>query len=431
MIARRALAACLALACAAPAYAELVCASPAHAEPSSAPTAAAAMLPNGLALPYPTLRVFRAFGRCRRSGERPARWPAGAAWRTHDHEGIDLGGLGPDGGLGTAIRSMTRARVIEIAHGDDLPPKFGVTDRRPGEAMRDDVAYPRAFELAGYGLVHFFSRTRGWFRTGNMVVTVGLEGRLKDHVIRYMHLGAARPDLKVGDVVAPGEELGVLGGTGVQQDAPHLHLDIRDPDGEAVDVAPLIGLRTSAWCGVPRLVALEDRRQFLAAAAGHDWRPDVWAPPLGRPDLAGRALAPIDLLRTPTPLVAAGLVPARSRFWHDVIVPAPCAPHVVEEDFSSGAYAGHAWRLRLFRGQSFDVKVSARDGAASPRFAIVDQGAQHLCHPASTPSPALTVSPVDPEQVRLEASDTTEVLLAVLGADPYRITLTERCAKAL
>lgn len=423
MSARHALAACLVIACAAPAL----------AEPARAPTADAAVLPNGLALPYPTLRVFRAFGRCRRSTPRPDHWPASAPWRSHDHEGIDLGGLGPDGGLGTAVRSLTRARVVEIAHGDDLPPKFGVTDRRPGEAIRDEVSYPRSFALAGYGLVHFFTRTRGWFRTGNMVVTVGLEGRLEDHVIRYMHLGAARPDLKVGDVLAPGEELGVLGGTGVQQDAPHLHLDIRDPDGEAVDVAPLIGLRTSAWCGVPRKVALEDRRDFLAAAAERDWRPDAWAPPVGRPDLGGRALAPIDLLRTPIPLVAAGIVPPRSRFWHDVIVPAPCSPYVVEEDFTSGAYAGHAWRLRVTRGQSFDLKVSARDASASPRFAIVDQATERLFYPLTdprAPDPILTVSTVASDHVRLEAGATTEVLLAVIGADPYRITLSERCAMA-
>lgn len=409
----------------------IACASPARAEPPRSPTADAVMLPSGLALPYPTLRVFRAFGRCIQSRKRPDHWPG--AWRTHNHEGIDLGGLGPDGGLGSAVRSLTRARVVEIAHGDDLPPKYGVIDRRPGDALRDDIAYPRSFALDGYGLVHFFTRARGWYRTGNMVVTVGLDGRLKDHEIRYMHLGAARPDLAVGDVLAPGEELGVLGGTGVQEDAPHLHLDIRDPEGEAVDVAPLIGLVTSAWCGVPRRVALEDRRQFLAAAAGRDWRPDTWAPPVGGPDranLGGRALAPIDLLRTPPPLVTAGLVPARARFWHEVLIPTPCTPYVVEEDFSSGAYAGHAWRLRLLRGQSYDLKVSAQGGANAPRFAVVDQTGQHLCHPAATPSTALAVSAIDPEHVRLDATAPTDALIAVLGAEPYRITLTERCRAA-
>ena len=352
-----AIAACLALAH--PSFAHA-------AEPTPRPPVAdAVMLPNGLALPYPTLRVFRAFGRCKGIGKRPARWQG--AWKSHDHEGIDLGGLGPDGGLGSAVRSLTRARVVEIAKGDDLPPKFGITDRRDGPLERDGETYPRSFDLRGYGLVHFFTRARGWYRTGNMVVTVGVAepgARLANHRIRYMHLGAARPDLKVGDLLEPGEELGVLGGTAVQDAAPHVHIDIRDPDGESVDVAPLIGLVTSAWCGVPRRQALIDAQAFRAmgspsgllpeAAAGKSaWRPDSWAPPVGDPTLvSGRALPPVDLLRTPAPLVAAGIVPARARFWHDVLVPPPCTPYVVEEDFSSGAYAGHAWRLRALRGTS-------------------------------------------------------------------------------
>ena len=93
---------------------------------------------------------------------------------------------------------MNRARVVEIAHGDDLPAKFGVIDRRDGLCMRDGTEFPRRFAVEGYGEVHFFTRARGWFRTGNMVVTEGLDGRLAGHRVRYMHLGAARPDLVVG-----------------------------------------------------------------------------------------------------------------------------------------------------------------------------------------------------------------------------------------
>src|SRR5690606_23663698 len=138
-------------------------------------------------------------------------------------------------------------------------------------------------------------------RTGNMVVTVGLDGRLANHRIRYMHLGAARPDLKVGDIVEAGEEIGILGGTAVQEADPHVHIDIRDPDGEAVDVAPLIGLVTSAWCGVPRTQALLDAQAFKAVARV-PWRATHWAPPVGVAGREGRALPTIDLLRTPGPL---------------------------------------------------------------------------------------------------------------------------------
>lgn len=406
----------------------------AHPTPARPPTADAVMLPNGLALPYPTLRVFRAFGRCKGIGKRPERWQS--AWKSHEHEGIDLGGLGPDGGLGSAVRSLTRAVVVEIARGDDLPPKFGVTDRRDGPIERDGETYPRSFELGGYGPVHFFTRARGWYRTGNMVVTVGVDepgARLANHRIRYMHLGAARPDLKVGDVLAPGEELGVLGGTAVQDAAPHVHIDIRDPDGESVDVAPLIGLVTSAWCGVPRRQALIDAQAFKAAAGKTPWRPDSWAPPVGDPSLvAGRSQPTIDLLRTPASLVAAGLVPPRARFWHDVLVPPPCTPYVVEEDFSSGAYAGHAWRLRALRGTSFDLAVTPIGAVRSPHFAVLDQPVDALCFPSPSSSAptSVAVTSLAEQRVRIDVGATTDVLIAVIGADPYRITLSERCRTA-
>lgn len=418
-------------------------ASPARAEEVRPALAGAVILPNGLALPYPTLRVFRAFGRCKRAGKRPERWQG--PWRSHEHEGIDLGGVGPHGGLGTAVRSLTRAKVTAIVHGDDRPAQYGVIDRRDGEAWRDGERYPRALSLAGYGTVHFFTRARGWYRTGNMVVTEGLEGPLAGHRIRYMHLGAARPDLVVGDVLEAGEELGVLGGTAVQDAAPHVHIDVRDREGEAVDVAPLIGLRTSAWCGVPRERALADRRAFKAAAGKRRWRPDTWAPAAGAVGVAVDAprLAPIDLLRTPAPLVAAGLVDARARFWHDVIVAAPCTARVVEEDFASGAYAGHAWKLRVLRGQVYDLDVRSEEAARAPRYALVEQGGARVLHVGGAPVPApappasdddeaeaITVSTPfdDASKVRIEARETSEVLITVLAqAEPYRVTVQERC----
>lgn len=413
------------------------------ANPVEAPADGVALMPNGLALPYPTLRVFRAFGRCKRAGIRPDHWRG--PWRTHHHEGIDLGGLGPDGGLGSAIRSMTRARIVEIAYGDDLPAKFGFIDTRDGDTMRDGITYPRAFAVAGYGLVRFFTRARGWFRTGNMVVTVGLEGRLKGHEIRYMHLGAARPDLSVGDILEPGEELGVLGGTAVQTDAPHLHLDIRSPDGEAVDVAPLIGLVPSAWCGVPRKVALADRAAFQAAARGINWRPKTWAPPRGNPDLvveSPRPLPALDLLRTPQALVDAKLVTAGTRFWHELFMPRPCSSMTIEEDFSSGAYGGHAWKLYVQKGQTFSVHVTSK-AAEPPRFALVDQvaGTVATARPTYTPTLDSTLEGPPPPETRgvrvthqddhrtdFEAVATSNLLITVLAQDePYVLTVTERC----
>jgi murein DD-endopeptidase MepM/ murein hydrolase activator NlpD len=198
---------------------------------------------DGIAFPYPTAKMFRGFGPCR--GTR------------HVHEGIDLGGVGPDWGVGTPIRSMARAEVTFIGLGKDNPDDFGVPDRRDGEALRGDRLLPRSRFIAPYGDVYFFTRKKGRWRSGNVVVTKALEGPLAGHTIRYMHLGGVHPELEVGSVLEAGDELGLMGGTGVQESAPHLHLDITDPSGRRVDVAPLLGLPPTATCKKPAPEAAE------------------------------------------------------------------------------------------------------------------------------------------------------------------------------
>lgn len=264
--------------------------------PPRAATADAVMLPNGLALPYPTQRYSRGFqGPCMRSGYRPTSHVG--RWRSHAHEGVDLGGFGPDAGVGSAVRSLTHARVVDIAIGAEQPNRCGFPDRRPGCAIREGREQIRSFELAGYGEVFFLTHNRGEWQTGNMVVTRGIDGPLARHTIRYLHLGAPRPDLQVGDVVLPGEEVGVLGGTGVQWSAPHVHIDIFDPDYQGVDVAPLLGLAPTAICGLPRQRALRDAELFAAAAGTRARQPVRWAPPVGAPGVGvgGRVLPWIDL----------------------------------------------------------------------------------------------------------------------------------------
>ncbi|MCC6619796.1 MAG: hypothetical protein IT385_00995 [Deltaproteobacteria bacterium] len=225
--------------------------------PSPAPTwherwdpAAVARLPTGVALPYPTDRLFRGFGACRGRG--------GA----HRHAAIDLGGVGPDGGLGTPIRSMVRARVTMIGRGSERPKEFGAPDKRRGLARRKHLRLPRSRLVPGYGEVFFFSATRGRWRSGTIIETVGLEPPLDGATIRYMHLGAVRPDLAVGAVVDAGEELGLMGGTGVQRAGPHVHIDIVDADDVPVDVAALIGLAPTARCGAPAERAKRDHAAF-------------------------------------------------------------------------------------------------------------------------------------------------------------------------
>jgi len=225
--------------------------------PSPAPTwherwdpSAVVRLPTGVAAPYSTERVFRGFGACRGRGGQ------------HRHAAIDLGGVGSESGLGTPVRSMVRARVTMIGRGDQRPKEFGAPDRRQGMARRKHLRMPRSKLVPGYGRVCFFTATRGRWRSGTIIETIGLEPPLEGATIRYMHLGAVRPDLAVGAVLDAGEELGLMGGTGVQSAGPHVHIDIVDADDVPVDVGALIGLAPTARCGKPAERARVDHARF-------------------------------------------------------------------------------------------------------------------------------------------------------------------------
>lgn len=237
------------------------------------------LLPSGVALPYPTDHVFRGFLGCRNR--------AGA----HRHAAIDLGGVGPEAGLGTPVRAMARSRVTMIGLAEASPKLFGLADHRPGNARRKGHhALPRAQVVPGYGAVYYFTALQGRWRTGNLLVTEALDGPLAGATIRYMHLGAVRPDLAVGSTLEPGDELGLLGGTGVQSAGPHVHIDIAMPSEIPIDVGALLGLRPTARCGAPALRAQLDHALFLVAdavraASGAEgpplWRPLAWGGPLG------------------------------------------------------------------------------------------------------------------------------------------------------
>ncbi|TNF23319.1 MAG: M23 family metallopeptidase [Deltaproteobacteria bacterium] len=258
-----------------------------------------------IVLPYPVTRIFRGFGACR--GDR------------HYHEGIDIGGIGPEQGLGTPIRAMTRSRVTLIGRGEDDPGEFGRKDKRGGTTRRGGHELPRSRVVDGYGRVYFFTLDKGRWRSGDVVVTEGVGGRLDKHEIRYMHLGAVRPGLKVGDILEPGEELGVMGGTGVQESSPHLHLDIEDPEGRAVDVAPLLGLEPTA-------------RQCPEKNAD------------------GR----------------------EARVWSRTVKVPRCSVWERQEDFESGEYYAHDVTFTLDAGQSVDVALNVNGGAWSPQIMVRD-----------------------------------------------------------
>lgn len=191
------------------------------------PVRVAPVMP-GVALPYPVDRIYGTFGDCRPGGRQ--------------HRGLDLGGVGPNAGLGTPIRSMVRARILFIGRPEEDPARFGQPDRRPGTVVRRGVRLPRSEFLRGYGEVHYFTRDYGSWRSGAVVVTEGVAPPLLGYRIRYMHMGAIHPELQVGDIVEAGQEIARMGGTAILQDLPHVHIDIETADGVRVDVAPYLGL---------------------------------------------------------------------------------------------------------------------------------------------------------------------------------------------
>ncbi|MBQ1267364.1 MAG: M23 family metallopeptidase [Proteobacteria bacterium] len=173
------------------------------------------------------------------------------------HRGLDIGTVSSvsptgsvNGGLGTPISAVTRSVVTLIGKTGGNVGEFGRLDTRSGKTVRGGRNYARSMNVPGYGLVYLFSRNYGRWRSGNVIVTKVLDGPLKDYTIRYMHMGAIRPDLKVGSIVEAGEHIAIMGSTAILDSTPHVHIDMENPKGERRDLAPYIGLPdTSLQCG--------------------------------------------------------------------------------------------------------------------------------------------------------------------------------------
>lgn len=181
-------------------------------------------------LPYSTEWVLSDFWDCRPGRRR--------------HAGLDLGGVGPLYGLGSPVSSMALARVTEVGRPEDDPRRYGRRLRDGTSVERGGEWLPVSGEHPDYGEVHYFTSDHGTAHTGVIVSTEILEGPLQGYRVRYMHLAEVRPGLLVGDVLRPGQELGLMGGTAILRSAPHVHMDLEDPAGNRVDLAPYLGIPT-------------------------------------------------------------------------------------------------------------------------------------------------------------------------------------------
>ena len=166
------------------------------------------------------------------------------------HRGLDIGTVGSEnGGMGTVINSATPGVITFIGRTGQDTFNFGKADTRAGTTRRTGKTYPRQILVPGYGLVYPFSRNYGKWRSGTIIAIRITQGPLKDHIVRYMHLAAVRPDLHVGDSVQAGEHIALMGGTAILESWPHVHIALETPDRKRTDLAPYIGLpHTGAEC---------------------------------------------------------------------------------------------------------------------------------------------------------------------------------------
>lgn len=217
-------------------------------------------LEDGLVLPYPLDNLFRGWVECTGRGH---------------HKALDIGGVGPDAGLGSVVRAMGQGRVIQIGLPADDPARFGKPLVGPATVVRGGRELPAWKEVPGYGKVHFFTEDYGRHRSGGVISIRITDGPLEGHEVHYLHIAAVRPGLAVGDHVAPGDELGLIGGTAVLDASPHLHLSIEDARGKALDVGRILGIgatRVPCRAGRDQTAAIRARYSKAAKAMMRELR---------------------------------------------------------------------------------------------------------------------------------------------------------------
>lgn len=129
--------------------------------------------------------------------------------RSHRHQGVDIGALGPDDG------------TVSNHPG---PPGF------PGQEV--------------YAVEDAIVTLRDDIDDGSAGVSVRIDALDRDVQYRYYHLAAIAPGVAEGRPVARGELLGWVGDTGnATPGGWHLHFEVRPgPDHDPVDPAPLLAI---------------------------------------------------------------------------------------------------------------------------------------------------------------------------------------------
>jgi len=180
------------------------------------------------------------------------------------HQGIDIGAYGPHGGVGKTVFAITESVVTFIGTPEKSAHRYGRRDRRSGMVKRGGYVVPRRMDVDGYGTVYPVTRNHGAARTGVFLVTQALHPLIEGYSVRYMHFAALRSDLKVGDILKAGEEIGIMGSTAILESAPHVHIDMEDQRNVRVDVAPFIGLNRllASKCRPRNKAAWAKRRRF-------------------------------------------------------------------------------------------------------------------------------------------------------------------------
>lgn len=223
-------------------------------------------LDNGLVVPYPLDNLFRGWTEC--------------ASKRGGHHALDIGGVGKDYGVGTPIRAMTKAKVVSFATTTSDPTRCGKPLQDGATTVRSGNTLPTSGEIASYGKVWFFSADYGAHRSGGFITLKMLEGPYEGGTVRYLHIAAVRPDLKVGDIVEAGDEVALLGGTAVMDAPPHVHVQMETKDGHDLDVGKVLGIgSTYVGCKATEADTRAVRGTYSLAAKKlmHDLRAGVKA----------------------------------------------------------------------------------------------------------------------------------------------------------